>query len=169
MNSFLQECVDEYKKSGTNYFKGEKMISGWSEFDLWMGVRQFKYEVRVRSETYQFFGKDHVVYYCDVRITDTYNFNIGYSYVVEEYVACFSYNDNFIAVRKLDVPDHTMFEDIIMMDFNMAMYYLINAQNGEVLGPFPDKEAFETACAEQETGILGEWIPTYPAPTGANF
>lgn len=94
---------------------------------------------------------------------------IGYSYVVEEYVTCFCYNDDFIAVRKLVIPEHTMFEDIMKMDFSMAMYYLINTQNDDVLGPFSDKESFEIACSKQKTEILNEWIPTYPPPPGAKF
>ena len=55
------------------------------------------------------------------------------------------------------------------LDFNLAMYYLVNVQNNDVIGPFPNKEAFETACANLKTGIFGEWIPTYPAPSGAKF
>ena len=79
MNAILESCVEEYKNSGKSSFRDDAYISGYSEFDLWMAVRSFKYEITVRSETivYEnpFFRVEYVVYYCDVRIMDTYNFN----------------------------------------------------------------------------------------------
>ena len=92
-----------------------------------------------------------------------------HSIVVNEYLTRFCYNDRFIAVRRLAVPEYAMFEDIMKMDFEQAVYYLIDAQCDEILGPFADKEAFDVACAEKQTGDLGAWIDTYPAPKDARF
>ena len=92
-----------------------------------------------------------------------------YLIVVEEYITRFCYNDDYIAVRRLLIPQHAMFDDIMQMDFDQAKYYLINAHSGEVFGPFATQEEFETICSEQKTGSLGEWINTYPAPEGAKF
>ena len=61
------------------FFNGTGHISGYSEFDLWMGVRAFSYEVTVRKQTYTtgfwIFKKTHTEYVFDVHIHDKYNFN----------------------------------------------------------------------------------------------
>jgi len=91
--------------------------------------------------------------------------SISFSPVVDSYVTSFCYNENFIAVRRLDIGDRKIEE----IDFEEAEYYLIDAVNGSVFGPFAEEEAFQAVCEQQKAGLLGEWIDTYPAPEGARF
>ena len=80
MNRILEECLEEYISTGQNNFSGSGSISGLSEFDLWMGVRSFDYEVTISSETRTsgiIFKEQYTEYTFSVKITDEYNFNSG--------------------------------------------------------------------------------------------
>lgn len=89
--------------------------------------------------------------------------------VIDKYIVSFSYNDSFIAVKRLIVDEDATFEEIMAMDVDQAQYYLVNAENGMVFGPFAEQSEFDNICTEQDVGTLGEWIDTYPAPSGAEF
>ena len=79
MNSILDNHIKEFKSTGQCYFTGDGYISSYSEFNLWMGVRSYHYEVSISPEVktckYLIFEQKYEVYNCNVRITDTYNFN----------------------------------------------------------------------------------------------
>lgn len=92
-----------------------------------------------------------------------------YLHVVDEYIISFSYNDSFIAVKRLTIDEDATFEEIMAMDVDQAQYYLVNAENRMVFGPFAEQSEFDNICTEQDVGTLGEWIDTYPAPSGAEF
>lgn len=46
---------------------------------------------------------------------------------------------HFIAVRRLEVEQDAMLEEIMDMDFEQAAFYLIDARNRIVFGPFYEK------------------------------
>ena len=50
MNDRLDECMENYKVTGVAEYSGSGDIYGFSEFELWMGVRSFDYEVTVSKE-----------------------------------------------------------------------------------------------------------------------
>ena len=79
MNDRLDECIENYKVTGVAEYSGSGYISGFSEFDLWMGVRSFDYEVTVSKEHistgFWIFKKEYDIYHCSVKIYDKYNFN----------------------------------------------------------------------------------------------
>lgn len=52
---------------------------------------------------------------------------------------------------------------------NSLRHAHVHTQTEAIYGPFAEKEDFERACKEQNVGDLGEWIPTVPAPEGAEF
>lgn len=94
---------------------------------------------------------------------------ISFSNVIDSYITCFCYNDDFIAVRRLEVEQDATFEEIMDMDFEQAAFYLIDARNRIVFDPFYEKKQFDSMCIEQHVGQLGVWINTYPAPEGAKY
>ncbi len=90
-----------------------------------------------------------------------------YSTVVENYITCFCYNENFVAVRRLNVPGNIMKDEIFEMDFEQAAYYLVDMTTDEIYGPFESADDFNTACADLNVTDLCDWINTHPAPEGA--
>ena len=97
------------------------------------------------------------------------NYKDLFENVIDDYITCFQYNSRYIAVRRLVVADRALLDDIQSVDTEAADYYLIDAETDTIYGPFAEKEDFERTCEEQNVGDLGEWIPTVPAPEGAEF
>ena len=89
--------------------------------------------------------------------------------VIGSYITCFTFNNQFIAVRKLDVPEGYDQDDIFEMNFDEAKYFIVDTETDEVYGPYESAEDFESGCKEIQTGDLGEWIDTYPAPKGSDY
>ena len=89
--------------------------------------------------------------------------------MVDKYITCFAYNDRFVAVRKLDVPEGYGPDDIFEMNFDEAKYFIVDTETDEVYGPYESAEDFESGCKEIQTGDLGEWIDTYPPPKGSDY
>ena len=87
------------------------------------------------------------------------NYKDSFEDIIDSYITCFRYNSRYIAVRRLVVADRALLDDIQSVD----------AETDTIYGPFAEKEDFERTCEEQNVGDLGEWIPTVPAPEGAEF
>ena len=92
-----------------------------------------------------------------------------YKPAVDSYITCFAYNDNFIVIRKLDVPDEYDQEDILKMDFEQAKYFIVDVNTDDIYGPYDSEEEFQSQCENLNIGDLKDWIATYPAPEGADF
>ena len=79
MNAIIATCINEYKETGQTEFSGEPRITGFDEFDLWMGVRGFSYELVISERPYitgaPWQKQEKTEYVVDVKIYDTYNFN----------------------------------------------------------------------------------------------
>ena len=79
MNSIIEDHINEYKATGKIEFHGERRITGFDEFDLWMGVRGFNYDVTISETTYTqgilWWKQEKTEYVVDVTVSDTYNFN----------------------------------------------------------------------------------------------
>ena len=71
--------INEYKETGQSEFSGSGNVSGFAEFDLWMGVRRFDYELVISEQTYTtgvlWWEQEKTEYVVDVTVSDTYNFN----------------------------------------------------------------------------------------------
>lgn len=90
--------------------------------------------------------------------------------IVDSYVTAFCYNADFIAIRRLEIePEDKSFDEITELDLEEADYYLVDARDGTVFGPYQEEDGFERVCQEQNVGDLGEWIDTYPDPKGAKY
>lgn len=95
--------------------------------------------------------------------------NTHYEIIVDMYITEFCYNIDFIAVRRLEIGPEDKFDEITELDLEEADYYLVDARNGTVFGPYQEEDGFERVCQEQNVGDLGEWIDTYPDPKGAKY
>jgi hypothetical protein len=93
----------------------------------------------------------------------------NYKTVIDSYITCFSYNDHYIAVRKLDVPQDYKQNQILQMNFEEAAYYLVDSLTEQIYGPYNIWEDFDSKCEELGVDVLCDWINTYPAPEGAQF
>ena len=81
MNEEIEKCLDIYKTTGQSYFTGSKRITGFSDFDIWMAVRSFNYEILITEEKnetgFWFWKKTITTYNVEVKIWDRYNFDSG--------------------------------------------------------------------------------------------
>lgn len=89
--------------------------------------------------------------------------------IIGTYISEFCYNERYIAVKQLEKPTDEQLENIQALYQEAPDYYLVDTQTEAIYGPFTEKEDFERTCEEQNVGDLGEWIPTVPAPEGAEF
>lgn len=95
--------------------------------------------------------------------------SVGNEIIVDEYIWAFCYDDTFIGIQRLPVESEALEAqvDIRSLDtFNME-YYLVDATNNTVYGPYSLQE-YEEQVALLTDGSLCDWIDTYPMPEGAN-
>ena len=78
MKNKINEEIEKYKK-GEEYGKGD-VIFQKKEPDLWLGVRKADYELTIKEETKEtglFKKKEKTRYVVNVKVYDTYDFNVG--------------------------------------------------------------------------------------------
>lgn len=89
------------------------------------------------------------------------------SLVIDSYVTCFTYNERFICARRLVLDDKDYFyDDIIKMDFNQAVYCIIDTKTHSVYDLLDENE-FELLCDELVIENLCTWINTSSNPNNA--
>lgn len=86
----------------------------------------------------------------------------GGTAVLDQYVSAFSYGQQYVGLQCVAVP-----EDLNeTIDTSDPTYYLLDTSTGSVTGPYTQEEyAAETGELES----MCDWIPTRPAPEGANY
>lgn len=89
--------------------------------------------------------------------------------IVDTYVWAFCYDDTFIGIQRLPVQSEALDAqtDIRSLDTSNMEYYLVDATNNTVYGPYSAKE-YEEQVTLLTDGSLCDWIDTYPMPEGAN-
>lgn len=97
------------------------------------------------------------------------NGELGFTTVIDSYVTCFAYNDQFVVLRQIAIPDGYLQDEILQLDFEQAQYFILDLHADVVHGPYSEKEDFSSQCSVLKIGELSGWIDTYPAPEGANF
>ena len=78
------------------------------------------------------------------------------------FVSYFCFNDRFVGVRGISTED-TIASDLEIKRSRQeeyAEYYLVDAETGEIWGPYQNETDFLTKCEELNTGDMGEWIDT---------
>ena len=89
------------------------------------------------------------------------------NYYQSDYVVRFCYNDRYICLQCVDVPEDSS-KDI---DKSNPQYYVIDTEYPiNVAPPEPlSKQEYEVKIKELEIEGLSEWIETVPAPKGAVY
>lgn len=96
-------------------------------------------------------------------VLDRPNFKDGSRHVIKGYITAFCCEGPYIGVRQIAVDDraHEVPED------GEVSYYLVDTAEDELRGPLT-QEAYLRLCEELGIG-LSDWIPTKPAPEGADY
>lgn len=86
----------------------------------------------------------------------------GNAFVVEAYVSEFCYNDRYIGLKRVDVPEDIQAE----IDRSNPVYYLVNMTTKEIYGELSGSE-YISKIEELNIENMCDWILTNPAPEGA--
>lgn len=78
---------------------------------------------------------------------------------IEEYVAQFQYNNEFVGIKALT----------LVKEETGIVFYLIDTTEQEVHGPYYDEESYIAAMRVWSKEAMGEWITTTEIPNGAYF
>lgn len=76
---------------------------------------------------------------------------------IEDYIAEFSYSQNYIALKCL-VPN----DDNVTIKF-----YIIDTKNDDIYGPYYEEETYNAVSEKIVDEKLNEWIETIKMPNGA--
>jgi len=88
----------------------------------------------------------------------------SYSTIIETYVTCFAYNDRFVCARRLVLPENVRFYDeLIKLDFEEALYYIIDTNTGYVYESLTEKD-YNEKCKQLNIINLCDWIATSGKP-----
>lgn len=82
------------------------------------------------------------------------NNQINKNKIINEYIAEFSYSDNYISLKCLDVTNKNV----------KINFYIINSKNDEIYGPYYDYETYSNAKDEIINEKLSNWIETITNP-----
>ena len=101
---------------------------------------------------------------------DIYNNNVLGGPALRSYITRFAYNERFVCARRLVLDDDKQyfFKDIEKMDFDQAVYCIIDTQTYDVYDLLSENE-FNLLCTELGIENLCDWIDTVPKPKGAKW
>jgi len=90
--------------------------------------------------------------------------------IINRYVLEFCYNESYIGIKRLPVDESLSYHDVVIeeLDASNPSYYLIDAENDMIHGPYTVEEyteQLETLHIEN----LCDWIKTVPKPAGARY
>jgi len=117
------------------------------------------YKVVVPSWTYDLPNDYKVWKKSNQSVVLGYERNGDFETQIDEYIAQFQYNDNFIGLKTL----------VLEGEAAIVRYYLINTVDKEVRGPYFDEESYLAVVGVWSEDVLGEWITTTETPDGAKF
>lgn len=89
----------------------------------------------------------------------------GLSNCLDEYIAEFCYNEQFVCIKTADVPEDLRKE----IDGSYPRYYIVDTEGSRQYGPFTTEEDFLQEKETLDVGELCQWIKTTPVPEGAIF
>lgn len=111
-------------------------------------------------------------------ILGKYQTTYSVSYVIDNYIRAFQYNDCFVGVQGVvheataeesphsDTPVHYIDAVEEKRPSYTLVYYLVDTETETTYGPYDESE-YEAKCEELSITDLGEWIQTKPMPEGA--
>lgn len=83
--------------------------------------------------------------------------NNGKQIGVEEYIAEFSYGENYIALKCLETNSNSV----------KVNFYIIDSKNENIYGPYENEEIYNEVKEKIIDEELNEWIETINRPSGA--
>ena len=88
--------------------------------------------------------------------------------IIENYITEFCYNNRWIAVKRVDIPEQVIqSRNLKNVNLDDVEYYLLDTYNNK-LKSHMNEEEFKNYIKEKEIKDLCEWIPTFPAnPIGS--
>jgi len=89
--------------------------------------------------------------------------------VLDRYILEFCYNNSYIGIKRLPLSKPALDEEVVdikSMDTSNPEYYLIDAQNDTLYGPF-DVDGYQDQINTLQVQGMCDWIPTVPTPAGA--
>lgn len=87
---------------------------------------------------------------------------------LNRYILEFCYNDSYIGLKRLMIDENIPYQDVNIeeMDTSNPSYYLVDAVNDVIMGPYTVEEyADQIEALKIET--MCNWIKTVPKPEGA--
>ncbi len=124
------------------------LLAGCAGLSDWAYVLPYDYEIwRINSE----------------RIVLMKNQGETSDTVINDYIAYFCYNERYIGIQNASVQTS---ENMVEIDTSNSDYYLVDAANDEVFGPYTLEE-YEAEKQDLNIGEMGGWIDTSTWPEGA--
>lgn len=120
------------------------------------GLNDWQYEL---PNDYEIWHVNSHSIVCGKKDTDN-----SLSKAVDAYIAEFCYNNQFVGLKCIDVPENWDGR----IDGMEQEYYLIDTKIDGIYGPFSEKEYFEEV-ESNDVSDLSEWIKTKPSPSGCKF
>lgn len=88
----------------------------------------------------------------------------SYSRIVDDYVAKFCYNSEFVCLECIKAPEDISEE----LDFSNPEFYIANMKTDQVFGPYTDSQ-YEMQLTQLHIINLCDWIDTTPMPDDATL
>ena len=87
---------------------------------------------------------------------------------IDRYILEFCYNDSYIGIKRLMIDQNIPYQNVHIeeMDKSHPAYYLVDALNDVILGPFT-AEKYEDQIESLKVENMCDWIKTVPTPEGA--
>lgn len=125
------------------YFITKPKIEKWT-YDL-----PHNYAIKKTSGTEVVLGK----YIDDIFEVEYDNKQVG----IEDYIAEFSYSDNYISLKCLEFTDDTV----------KVKFYIVDSKNDNIYGPYDTEETYIKILKKIVDETFGDWIETIKMPAGA--
>lgn len=86
---------------------------------------------------------------------------------ISRYILEFCYNNSYIGIKQLMIDENIPYQDVHIeeMDTSNPFYYLVDAVNDVVMGPYT-AEDYEDQIEALEIDTMCDWIKTVPTPEG---
>lgn len=87
---------------------------------------------------------------------------------IDRYITAFCYNDSYIGIQRLMIDESIPYADVNIeeMDQSNPSYYLVDAANDLIMGPYTAEE-YDDQIKALNIQALCDWIKTVPKPEGA--
>lgn len=115
--------------------------------EKWIYNLPNNYVIEKKSDTKVVIGK---------YIDGTLELKIDNQVSIDDYIAEFSYSENYVALKCVESTNNIE-----------VKFYIIDTKNHNIYGPYHDEETYNLVADEIVDEKLGDWIKTITIPEGA--